>query len=152
MPPPPGHQDNTSPPDHPACAPTSENTPVPQALHTVFGLLLALGNRLNAGSVRAGAAGFRFDASLLQIVAMRCAAPPGSLAAFLARHMERSAPGLLAKLAAELELLREVAKQPEVAEQQQELQRLSAELRTVRQTLAEVRRDRPLPLPQPGTR
>ena len=81
------------------------------ALHTALGLLLSLGNALNAGSGRAGAAGFKLDSTMTQICGMRTnGGGGGSLISFLARHAERHSPGALASIGKEAAALAEAAK------------------------------------------
>ena len=58
-------------------------------LHTALGLLLALGNTLNAGTARANASGIRIDSTLSSNT---------KVLTFLARHAQRSAPGLMAQV------------------------------------------------------
>ena len=71
------------------------------ALHAVLGSLLALGNALNAGTARAGAAGFSLEASLAQVCEVRCNGAPGSLLGFVALQEEKARPGGLQALKAE---------------------------------------------------
>lgn len=60
-------------------------------LHTALALLLELGNRLNAGTARANAAGVRID-SLSQLVSTRSSS---SVLGFLVRHAHRADPTLI---------------------------------------------------------
>ncbi len=75
-----------------------------EPMHTALGALLALGNALNAGTARANASGFKLDASLTQMGTVRSAVG-STLMGFLARHIQRSAPGLVASLATALPTL-----------------------------------------------
>ena len=69
-----------------------------EALHVALGLILALGNALNAGTARAGAFGFRIDATLEAIGTSR-ASSSSSVVGFLARHAARTSPDLAARVA-----------------------------------------------------
>ena len=108
------------------------------ALHKALGMMLALGNAINAQSSRSQASGFRLDASLPQICAMRTngqgAATGGSLLSFLARHAEQMADGSLAQLGEETAGLAEACKiEPE--ELQREVLALRKEVESVRAAL-----------------
>ena len=69
-----------------------------EALHVALGLLLALGNALNAGTARANAFGFRLDTTL-EAMSTSSKASPTSVIGFLARHAMRTAPHLAGEVA-----------------------------------------------------
>ena len=99
------------------------------ALHAVLGSLLALGNALNAGTPRAGAAGFSLEASLAQVCEVRCNGAPGSLLGFVALEEEKARPGGLQALREETKGVARAARCGAESEAADGLQRAVGEAR-----------------------
>ena len=101
------------------------------ALHAVLGSLLALGNALNAGTPRAGAAGFSLEASLAQVCEVRCNGAPGSLLGFVALAEEKTRPGGLQALREETKEVARAARCGAESEAADGLQRAVGEARAM---------------------
>ena len=98
-----------------------------EALHATLGSLLRLGNALNAGTHRAGAAGFRIDTALQSACAVRCVGG-GSVLDYLVRSLHKAQPALLPSLREQTAALGDAIK-VDVAEATAERSRLDADVR-----------------------